>query len=90
VSITRHGQCGAVWWQSGNRTGHCSGCHRTFDGLGAFDRHHRGGECLDPAGVTNEAGELVYTSRPGSHGRDDATTYWALASEPFDAKAVFG
>jgi hypothetical protein len=26
-------------------------CHRTFGGITGFDRHRRGGECLDPAGL---------------------------------------
>lgn len=32
---------------------HCAadGCHRTFGGITGFDRHRRGGECLDPAGL---------------------------------------
>lgn len=36
---TSHGQCGKTWKQRGNRTGHCSGCHETFEGLGLFDAH---------------------------------------------------
>ena len=89
MTIVRHGACGAVWWQSGNRTGHCSGCHRTFDGLGAFDRHRRDGACLDPRTLMVK-GEFVYAWRLGTHERDAATQYWRLVSEPFDAKAVFG
>lgn len=31
---------------------HCkSGCHRTFGGVGGFDRHRRDGQCHDPAGL---------------------------------------
>lgn len=45
-----HGHsCGARW--SGANTSHCGACHRTFSSVGTFDRHRRGGACLDPAGV---------------------------------------
>lgn len=38
---------------------HCkSGCHRTFGGVGGFDRHRRDGQCLDPA-------TLGYVERDG-------------------------
>lgn len=56
-----HCRCGA-WW-TGLTAGHCTGCHRTFSGIAAFDRHrtgsHAGGtrRCLDPATVVNERGE---------------------------------
>lgn len=30
---------------------HCSVCHRTFGTVTSFDRHRRGGACLDPAGL---------------------------------------
>lgn len=30
---------------------HCSACHHTFGGITAFDRHRRGGECLDPLAI---------------------------------------
>lgn len=46
-------RCGTRW--SGTRTAHCSACHRTFTGVGPFDRHRRGGHCLDPADVGLEA-----------------------------------
>jgi hypothetical protein len=26
---------------------HCSACHETFGAVSGFDRHRRGGECLD-------------------------------------------
>lgn len=54
---TSHGACGKTWRQRGNRTGHCSACHETFEGLSLFDAHRvsyddgsRG--CLDPAEMT--------------------------------------
>jgi hypothetical protein len=37
---------------------HCSVCHVTLGGPWAFDRHRRGGECVDPAslGLVERAG----------------------------------
>ena len=60
------------WW---DRTGaaHCSSCHQTFTGVGAFEMHrsgsHAGGarHCLDPATVRSEkTGEplLVPADKP--------------------------
>lgn len=40
-NLTYHGACGKSWLQVGNQTGHCGGCHLTFSGLGAFERHQR-------------------------------------------------
>lgn len=34
------GRCGQRW--GGTLTAHCSGCHQTFTGLTAFDRHRDG------------------------------------------------
>lgn len=42
---TTHGACGKTWKQRGNKTGHCSGCHETFEGLSLFDAHRH---YLDP------------------------------------------
>ena len=39
--LTVHGACGKTWHQRGNRTGHCSKCHETFEGLTLFDAHQR-------------------------------------------------
>lgn len=36
---TAHGACGKTWKQRGNITGHCSGCHETFEGVALFDKH---------------------------------------------------
>jgi hypothetical protein len=52
--LTYHGACGKGWKQRGNRTGHCSGCHETFEGIALFDAHQRRSAdgslvCLDPA-----------------------------------------
>jgi hypothetical protein len=31
---------------------HCSVCHETFGSVRGFDRHRRGGQCLDPTEIT--------------------------------------
>ncbi|MEB3367392.1 FDXHR family putative zinc-binding protein [Saccharopolyspora mangrovi] len=54
-------------WKSVNRC-HCSGCHRTFSGLGLFDRHRRYSKCVDPATVRTENGEPVMVLRGGMWG----------------------
>ena len=38
---------------TGLRTCHCAagGCHRTFTGIGAFDKHRQDGRCLDLTSV---------------------------------------
>lgn len=47
--------CPARW--GGTNTAHCSGCHQTFTGVTAFDKHRAGGHaastrtCVDPASV---------------------------------------
>ena len=41
TGLTFHGACGKGWKQRGNRTGHCGGCHETFEGLALFDAHQR-------------------------------------------------
>ncbi len=44
-------------------TDHCTGCGEHFHGLGAFDLHRRGGECLEPMAVLGTEG----TKREGDH-----------------------
>jgi hypothetical protein len=52
---------------------HCgSGCHHTFGSLGGFDRHRRGGRCLDPA-------DLPMHRDPGGIWRWDIRSPDALA-----------
>ena len=53
--------CRTEWRQRGNATGHCSGCHRTFHGLSAFDGHFTrdrsgGPVCNDPASLRRPDG----------------------------------
>lgn len=75
--------CGTIWRQSGNRTGHCSQCCRTFQGISAFDRHQAhpdGGRvhCLDPSAVRNEDGSSTFASTVGITPLDLGTVYWSL------------
>lgn len=73
--IVAHGRCGARWRQSGNRTGHCSGCHHNFDGLTAFDRHQT---VVDGHNICADV-----TTDPHYRARtDDITTYWSLIPTP--------
>jgi hypothetical protein len=64
------GRCGNHW--SGNTTSHCGACHRTFTAPSAFDRHRRGGACLDPATVGMTTHERGYTA--WGYPSDDANT----------------
>lgn len=62
----------------GNQVGHCSGCHETFRGEAAFDRHQTipSGKviCHDPAGMVRQAdGGPVYEGNV-----IDGVTYWSL------------
>lgn len=45
----RCGGCTERW--SGSAVCHCSGCHRTFTGLTAFDYHQTEKGCRDPRAV---------------------------------------
>jgi hypothetical protein len=70
--IATHGECGAEWQQSGNKTGHCSGCHRTFSGISTFDAHQRivdgRNVCLDPAELIDKNGRprfRTFTDKAG-------------------------
>ena len=65
----RCGSCGQTW--TGTSAAHCGAeCHLTFTSLSAFDRHRRGGKCLDP----DEVG-LVMKER-------DRWLGWGYPSDP--------
>jgi hypothetical protein len=82
VSIPRYANCncGVTFRTHGNKTGHCSGCHRTFTGIKAFDRHQTIDvgrvTCHDPASLYTEADppDELYARR-----EEDGVTYWTLA-----------
>jgi hypothetical protein len=62
------GGCDATW--TGDGRAHCSACHRTFAGVGLFDRHRsmagERGACADPAALRHgETGEPVMFLRHG-------------------------
>jgi len=70
-----------IWHQAGNRTGHCSGCHCTFDSLAAFERHRCDGACLYPGDITDSTGRKLYERRDvdlWADTHDAGTTYWRL------------
>jgi hypothetical protein len=52
---------GCEHWWTGLAPAHCSACHETFTGVGAFDLHRRGGKCIPPAEVANRKGEPLLT-----------------------------
>ena len=39
-------RCKSTW--TGLNRAHCTGCHRTFNSVAAFDKHRRDSKCLDP------------------------------------------
>ena len=53
-----HGACGR-WWTGVERS-HCGGCHETFTGLTAFERHRKGLRCNPPTEVGLVAREKPY------------------------------
>ena len=54
---------------------HCgaAGCHRTFGGVGPFDRHWQNGRCLDPAEI---AGLRLAAGVWRGPGIADAERWW--------------
>ena len=57
---------------------HCSGCHRTYAGVGMFDQHRsqygERGSCLDPATLINQkTGEPLMFFREGMWRGPEAT-----------------
>ncbi len=60
--LTKHGACGKTWVQRGNRTGHCGGCHETFEGIALFDAH----QSLNPDGsvICADPAQMTYRKQP--------------------------
>ena len=49
VKVPEHGcpRCDKRW--NGTNTAHCGfGCHETFTGMTAFDKHQKSGKCREP------------------------------------------
>lgn len=68
--LTMHGACGKTWRQVGNRTGHCSRCHLTFQGATLFDGHQKlnddgSVECSDPATTRIRGHDLHFSAEHG-------------------------
>lgn len=47
--------CKSTW--TGLNRAHCVGCHRTFNSVGAFDKHRVGCQCADPQDLGMKADE---------------------------------
>lgn len=68
-------RCGPQCRRPSPAQAHCTVCHATFGGVVGFDRHRRGGVCLDPArlGMVNRDGiwreELTEAARDRLRGR---------------------
>ena len=75
--------CSTIWRQSGNRTGHCSECHETFQGSTAFDAHRidteTGRTCRLPDLIRHQDGRPVLAQRVVDDGLDEGTSYWSIA-----------
>jgi len=50
---------------------HCGACHRTLGSVTEFDRHRRGGACIDPQTLGLVEARQVWAS-PERHQRDSA------------------
>lgn len=83
--------CGITWHQSGNLTGHCTMCHRTFQGIKAFDRHQHidydvdpqgRNVCTDPVTMTRRDGDPVYESQV-----TNGVTYWSMSQSEAEKAA---
>jgi hypothetical protein len=61
------GGCPTTWTGVGRC--HCSGCHRTFSTVSAFDLHRRlsgrHGSCVDPATLARQTGAPVLVEHTG-------------------------
>lgn len=90
-ALTTHG-CGKSWKQRGNRTGHCSGCHETFEGLSLFDAHFdRSGlklACRDPREMEFNGSPLEFDSTHGDGTWHEDRTKWRTRGEWGDEGAT--
>lgn len=80
--------CADRW--GGQHTCHCSACHLTFCTIHAFDRHRRGGDCLDPAvaGLVQSNRSYECWGRPFSL-TVDASERLSRPSEGNDPRGTF-
>jgi len=42
---------------------HCTACHRTFGGVGGFDKHRDNGRCIDPMELGMEIKERTWVRK---------------------------
>lgn len=87
VELTTHG-CGKSWKQRGERTGHCGGCHNTFEGNALFEAHFERMpdgrvKCKNPAEMKFKGEPLVFDGTNGDGS-------WSAARTLFDPSAVWG
>lgn len=78
------GGCDSRW--GGLLTSHCTGCHQTFSGLTAFDKHRTGSHakgrfCLDPRTTVDENPESASFGKPIFKLSERAYPCWGLNTE---------
>ena len=83
--------CTTTCVQPSPSNAHCAACHRTFGSVSGFDRHRRGGECVDPATI----GELRLTDRglwrfEGGQNRADAHSALRIQPESAETGSLVG
>lgn len=78
-------ECAAEW--GGQRTGHCTRCHRTFSTETNFEAHliidkgpgvYKVTDCVDPINLLKKDGSPRFKARRNAHGTDvyvSADTY---------------
>ena len=85
MSATTCGGCTVRWHQAGNRTGHCSQCHRTFSGVTTFDAHQHMGDgdviCLDPALILRKHKDGTTSLRFKTFVDSEGATVWRSAED---------
>ena len=76
--------CGKTIPAHGDTTCHCAGCHRSFAGLAAFDRHRVDSRCTapDPTAVDRGGrGWSIYHERIWHYGEQRTPSQWLQAAE---------
>lgn len=70
-------------WRHRESIGHCAGCHRSFVGGSAFDRHQRitdagKSECLDPATLVRDTDGWHYFEPVEETPQMQGGSWWRL------------
>lgn len=89
AGLTTDPRCGKKY-RANDTDGHCTRCHHTFAGEGAFTRHHKHPKdgtlvCEDPETASRPGGALLYARRDRPGTTDGVA--WAIASNPFPVGA---